>query len=579
MIRKRFTTPLIFLFALGVTSLFAQTEQYKFKRLDLKDGLSNPEIASIYKDSRGFVWFGTGFGLNRFDGYAIKSFLNDPQDTTSLPGDGVHNIFETPEGLMAVTTTKGLALYNPETEKFQRYLQPFLRKYGVSKDLFNIIPDRDGSYWFLEPGKLVRYDSKGKNYVVIANIASDSSSIVSDPITDLCIDRSNNHWLVHSNGVVEKIEVYNGQGRVVQRISALRNRSTFGTAYRMVADSDGDLWFCTPAISQGVFFYNIKDKKLEEISARTRPLQLNTSWVTDLVEDGNGLIWISTDHGGINVVDKKRNSVQYILHRDGDEMSLAANSINRLYRDNEGIIWTGAGKRGVSYYHPNIYRFDIYKHYSIDPASLPFEDVNRFEEDRKGNLWIGTNGGGLLYLDRANGKFTQYKHDPNNENSISGNVIVSLCRDAQDNLWIGTYKGGLCKFDGKKFMHYRNIPGDSASLPSENIWEIFEDSKKRLWIGTIEQGAALVDRRSGKFQRVRLWGPNALQSPTVSVIREDRHGNIWFGTANGIDVLSEDGKTFTHYASSPAPNSLRDNIVLDIMRDSKDRMWVGSIAL
>jgi signal transduction histidine kinase/ligand-binding sensor domain-containing protein/DNA-binding response OmpR family regulator len=577
MARERFTIPLFCLFAFMATGLFGQTEQFKFKRLDLKDGLSHPEIWAMYKDSRGFLWFGTGYGLSRFDGYTIKSFFNDPHDSTSLPGDGIYKISETPDGLMAISTTKGLTLYDPETEKFQRHLQSFFTKYGTSNDLSRIIPGRDGSYWFIETNKLIRYDSKEKKHVVIASIGSDSSSIVSDPITDFCIDRNNNHWVVHSNGIVEKIEVYNGQGRVVERISILRDHNNSRTNYRMIADSDGDLWFCTPAINQGVFYYSIEDKKLEHISARTKPLQLNTSWATDLVEDVNGLIWVSTDHGGINVVDKERNNVQYILHRDGDEMSLSANSISYLYKDDEGIIWAGAAKRGISYYHPNIYRFDIYKHSSVDPGSLPFEDVNRFEEDRKGNLWIGTNGGGLIYLDRVTGKFTQYKHDPNNDNSISGNVIVSLYRDAEDNLWIGTFKGGLCKFDGKKFTRYRNVPGDDTSLPSQNIWELFEDSKKRFWIGTIDQGAALFDRKTGKFQKVRIWGPNALQSPTIEAIEEDRHGNIWFGTTAGIDVLSEDGKTFTHYGASREPNSLSDNLVVDIMKDSKSRLWVCTL--
>jgi signal transduction histidine kinase/ligand-binding sensor domain-containing protein/DNA-binding response OmpR family regulator len=577
MARKRFTIHLICLFAFAVTTLCAQTEQFKFKRLDLKDGLSYPDIWTIYKDNRGFVWFGTGFGLNRFDGYTIKSFLNDPHDTTSLPGDGIYKIFDTPDGLMGVVTSRGLALYDPQTEKFQRHLPLFFQKYGTSKDLVNVIPDADDSYWFIEPSRLIRYHPKEKTYVVIQNNGSDSSSIVSSPITGFCTDRNNNHWVVHSNGIAEKIEVYNGQGRVVQRISAVHERYKSNTNYSITADSDGDLWFSAPGLNQGVFFYSITDKKLEQFSVRSTPLKLNTSSITQLVEDKNGLIWIATDHGGINVVDKKKNTVQYILHRDGDEMSLVANSIGCLYKDDEGIIWTGSSKRGVSYYHPGIYRFDTYKHYSIDPGSLPFEDVNRFEEDRKGNLWIGTNGGGLLYFDRANGKFTQYKNDPNNDNSISGNVIVGLCRDADDNLWIGTYKDGLCKFDGRKFTRYRSVPGDSSSLPSHNIWEIFEDSKKRLWIGTIDEGAALFDKKTGKFDRLKIWGPNALQSPTIEAICEDRHGNIWFGTANGIDVLSNNGKTFTHYEASAVPNSLSDNVLTDITKDSKGRLWIGTI--
>jgi len=307
------------------------------------------------------------------------------------------------------------------------------------------------------------------------------------------------------------------------------------------------------------------------------PLQLNTNAVSDVLEDENGLIWIATDHGGIKNIDKRKAKVQYVLHRDGDQMSLAANSIVMLYKDDQGIIWAGAYKRGISYYHPNIYKFEVYKHYSIDPGSLPFEDINRFEEDRKGNLWIGTNGGGLLYLDRESGKFKQYVNEPRNANSLSGNVIVSLYRDAGDNLWIGTYKEGLCKFDGKKFTRFVHDPADTTSLPSQNVWEIFEDSQKRLWIGTIEAGAAHFDNKTGKFHRLKAWVPYALRSGSIEDINEDRHGNIWFGTTAGIDVLSTNGKTFKHYGSSSEPNALSGNHVLDIMKDSKGHLWVATI--
>lgn len=577
MAKKNSAIFLVCLFALAADGLVAQTEQFRFKQLDLKDGLSHPDVWTIYKDSRGFVWFGTALGLNRFDGYTIKSFVNDPHDTTSLPGDGVYRIFETPDRMLAMSTSAGLTLFDPERETFKRHLQPFFDKYGTSKHLFKIVPDTDGSYWFVEPDKLINYHPKKAGYVVIRNNRAEPLSIHSEEITDFCIDRNRNHWLIHTDGIVEKIELDNQHGVVVQRVSLLHDLDkSLQASYRILADAQGDLWFCALGVNKGVYFYDIKEQKLERVAVGTASRSLNTNFVSGLVIDVNGLTWIGTDHGGINILDKKKNSLQSILHKDGDHTSLPSNSISCLYQDDQGIIWIGVYKRGVSYYHPNIYQFDIYKHYATDPSSLPFEDVNRFEEDSKGNLWIGTNGGGLLYFDRQKGIFKQYLNEPDNKNSLSGNVIVSLCLDVDDNLWIGTYKEGLNKFDGKKFTRFSNIPGDTTSLPSLNIWEIFEDSKGRIWIGTLDAGAALFDKKSGKFHRLKTWGPNALQSTTIEAINEDRHGNIWFGTIAGIDVLSEKEKTFTHYEYSTQPNSLSNNSILDIMRDSRGRLWIGT---
>ncbi|WP_159453674.1 hybrid sensor histidine kinase/response regulator transcription factor [Ohtaekwangia koreensis] len=568
---------LLLVFAPATNDLSAQSRQFRFRQLDLKNGLSHPDVWTIYKDSRGFIWFGTAVGLNRFDGYTIRSFINDPLDTTSLPGEGAYKIFETPDRMLAMVTSAGLTLYDPEKEAFIRHLKPFFEKYGTSPRLYNIVLDTDGSYWFVEPDKLIQYRPGQKGYVVIKNNSFDPLSIVKDDITDFCVDKKGNRWVIHSNGIVEKIAIENQRGIVVQRISLLHDLDkTLHTTYRMLADKDGDLWFCISNSDKGVFLYNVKEKTLKRVAVGSAFLQLNTNVVSSLLEDENGLIWVGTDHGGINIIDKKRNTVQYILHADGDQTRLASNSVICLYKDDQGIVWVGTYKRGVSYYHPNIYQFDIYKHYTTDPGSLPFEDVNRFEEDSKGNLWIGTNGGGLLYFDRQKKTFKQYLHEPGNRNSLSANVIVSLYRDGEDNLWIGTYKGGLNKFDGKKFTRFDCIPADTTSLLSPHIWEIFEDSKKRIWIGTLDAGAALFDRKTGTFHRLRMWGPNALQAVTIEAIAEDRHGNIWFGTIGGIDVLTADGKTFTHYEHSIKPNSLSSSGVRDILKDSKGRMWVGT---
>src|SRR5688572_16263886 len=111
--------------------VFAQPQQYKFRHLDIQEGLSNSQVKTIFKDSKGFVWFGTGSGLNRYDGYGIKVFQTDPQDTTSIHDSDVTKIFEDPDENVWITTWTGPAYYNSETEFFSRNTNRLLRKFGV----------------------------------------------------------------------------------------------------------------------------------------------------------------------------------------------------------------------------------------------------------------------------------------------------------------------------------------------------------------------------------------------------------------------------------------------------------------
>lgn len=570
---------LLFAFLLNATvcrSAFGQHQQFKFRQLSIEDGLSDHEVTTFFRDARGFVWVGTSFGLNRFDGNKVKQFLHDSRDTTSLLNNWINKIFETPDNQLVVSTADGLTLYDPELEKFNHNLKPFYHKYSVSRELKDIVRDIDGGYWFVENKKVIKYSPRGKS-ITFQYRQGDTTSIVREAISNLCLDGKGNAWIVHVNGVAEKLSINNGLPQVSDRVYEVYkvNRGRESN-YLLLSDVDGDLWFCGQNLFQGVFFFNVQSRTLQPITQNTRGLKLNTDRISSLTEVNDGMVWVGTDHGGINIIDKRQKTVRYILHHDEDVRSLAENSVMCIYRDNQGIAWVGTYKRGVSYFHESMYRFEVYKHYSLDRAGLPFADVNKFQEDAKGNLWIGTNGGGLLYFDRSVGTFKQYRHQPGNNNSISGDVIVSLWMDKNADLWIGTFNGGLNKFDGKNFKRYKNIPENSRSLPSQNIWELYEDSKGRFWIGTIDAGVVLMDKKSNEFHRLDL-GAEAIRSPTINVIKEDRLGRIWFGTMNGIDVLSVDGKTFTHFEASAHPNSLSNNRVLDITEDSKGRIWIATM--
>lgn len=568
----------LFFFALGLLNtncLFGQQEQFKFRHLNIKNGLSDHEITRIYKDSRGFIWIATGFGLNRFDGYTVKQFSHDPRDTTSLPSNWVKEIFETPDGQLGLLTDAGLTQFNPETERFSHTRANFYAKYGTSQDLRNIVRDIDGSFWFIETKKVIKYIPANGKLVTFQPIKADTTSMVDGIVTGFSLGQDGQAWIIHENGIAEQLSVRKNGGRVSQRLYGVYNLNHGKPAtYQIVSDTDGDLWVCDGS-SQGVLYYDMSTKRLQQISKNSREFKLNTNTIANIIEARKGMIWVGTDHGGINVIDKRQKTVRYILHRDEDSRSLSENSIKTFYRDNQGIIWVGTYKRGVSYYHENIYRFDVFKHYSPDASSLPNEDINRFEEDAKGNLWIGTNGGGLLYFDRKAGTFKQYRHDPKNMNSLSGDVVVSLWVDTEQNLWIGTYNAGLNKFDGKNFTRFKHVPGDTTSLPSQNVWDLLEDSKGRFWVGTVDHGLAIMDKKTGKFHRLKE-GDNSIRSTVIAAIIEDHKGRVWFGTVGGVDVLSPDGN-FTHYEASAKENSLSNNRVLDIMEDSKGRIWLTTM--
>jgi signal transduction histidine kinase/DNA-binding response OmpR family regulator/streptogramin lyase len=562
----------------GCIQVWGQTKQYRFSRINVNHGLSHNQIKTIYKDARGFVWLGTLSGLNRYDGFNITVFRNNPADTASVISNDIVKLFEGPGGKMWINTWSGLCVYNPVTETFDRNVNKILRSISIPEGLLrDIKKDSRKNYWFIHSSEgLYRYSESSGQTVGVTHQEADTTSLCDNIIYAWTEDPKGNVWVVHANGILEKIDpitlkvVY--RNRVLNKL--FKNESL---EYNMVSDSDGDLWLFLTNNNAGIYYFNAAHNKWLHFDKSTSTPRLNADIIRGVAQDDQGIIWVATDHGGMDLINKKDFSVSYILNNNEDEKSLSQNSINVLYKDRDGIIWAGTFKNGVSFYHPNINRFTLFRHEVANPQSLPFNDINAIVEDAKHNLWIGTNGGGIIYFDRARNTYTQYLHNPKNPNSLSTNVIVSLFIDRNKILWIGTYFGGLISFDGKKFTRYNHNVNDPASIGDNSIWEIFEDSQDNLWIGTLTKGLDLFDRKNNKFLHYPLGGVNSVHATYITAFMEDREGNLWIGTGYGIDVLEKQSGRFMHYLNQQNDlTSLSNNNILSIHEDSRGLIWIAT---
>jgi signal transduction histidine kinase/ligand-binding sensor domain-containing protein/DNA-binding response OmpR family regulator len=554
----------------------AQTNQYKFERLGMREGLSHHNVNDLYKDSTGFIWIATSSGLNRFDGHSTKVFRNIPGDTSSLLVDDIQKIFPGPQGKIWLYTHAGNIVYDPRTEKFERTTDAFLKSISIFPGLItSISKDKQGNFWFIHYNSgLFRYSPKDNQTIRFEHRAADQSSISSMSMSGIEQDRNGDYWVVHQNGIFEKLD--HKTLKVTYRNDELMRR--FGGElfeYVLMIDSDNELWLYNDR-NYGCFRFNPSNGSIVTYNT-SAPIRLNSNIVRGIVEGDDSVIWIATDHGGLNLLDKKTNQIQYLLHSDDDDHSLPQSSINTIFRDDEGIIWLGTYRNGVCYYHRNIFRFQLYRYHKSNPSGLPFGEVNAFAEDKSGNIWIGTNGGGLIYFDRKKNTFRQYRHNPKDPNSLSTDVIVSLLVDHEGILWIGTYYGGLNRFDGKKFMRYRHDPLNSRSIGDDNIWEIVEDSNHNLWMGTLKAGVTVYNRSKNEFFHYRSGDVNSIHTMYVASLMEDRSGNMWIGTGYGLEILQKASGRFVHYLNDPRnPETISNNGILALYEDSRGLVWIGT---
>jgi signal transduction histidine kinase/ligand-binding sensor domain-containing protein/DNA-binding response OmpR family regulator len=564
---------------------FSQPGQLQFTHVDISNGLSHNQVNCILKDRQGFLWFGTLSGLNRYDGYGFKTFRRDLQDTLSLSDNYITGIFELPGGKLWINTRNGSNIYDAATETFDRHYQRYLKSLGLPEGMVTgILRDKTDGYWFVYAGDgIYQYDPRSHRSTPLRHQEQNKLTLSNNDVSALSLDSSGGLWVMQTNGILEKLDV--GTRRVTYRNDSLfRIYDGARQNYKIFIDSQHDLWIYVSGDAEGVYYFNTLTHRVLHLSKDSRPYHLNNDIIYAITEDSNGAIWIGTDHGGINLINKKDFSIRYLMHNPEDPKSLAQNSIYALYKDNTGVIWVGTYKKGVCYYNEIFNRFPLYSHDPNLPVGkagtfscLPYEDVDRFVEDKRENLWIGTNGGGLIYFDRSNNTFRQYLHDPANPNSLCNNVIVGLCLDRQGKLWIGTYTGGLDCFDGKTFTHYRHQAGDSSSLSNDKVWDIFEDTKGNIWIGTMGGGLDLFDRQHQKFIHYRSGYPDVAGTSYVMAITEDKSGQLWLGTAGGVEVLSTQAGWVRLYDHHPGdPGSLCNDNINAISQDSRGWIWIAT---
>ncbi len=562
----------IYLFLFAPVRALAQQQHYEFLHLSLNDGLSNSQVLNLMQDRKGYLWIGTLSGLNRYDGYNFKTFRHQENDSTSIRDNYIEGIYEDHLGRIWVDIPLGFNIYDPIKDQFLYDQEQALMDLGVvEKQIRSVYTDRFGNFLYLgtKSGVTIFSPSSG-TYSKISHAPGDSLSIRSNSIQDIKQDVEGNYWLIYDDGAIEQYDAE--KGKVVFKTTFFESNQSNLLSYRMFIDSEGDVWVYS-SDAWGVLRIMHSSGERKFYNASSSHFKLSNSMVRGITEDNDGQIWIATDHGGINILNKKAGQVNYILHNEEDERSLGHNSIYSIVKDKTGIIWIGTFKKGISYYHPDLIKFRHFKHEISNPNSLGFDDINCFEEDEKGNLWIGTNGGGLIYFDRKENIFKSYRHDPRNPNSLGNDVIVNMFRDSEGTLWIGTFYGGLDRFDGKRFTHFKHNPDDPASINDDRVYEIFEDADGNLWIGTLSGSLQRFNKKSQTFEDFS----SLLPSDYISSITEDEDDKLWIASAYGLIVFNRKSHQIKHYLHDfDFPNTLSNDNLTFIYRDSRDLMWIGS---
>ena len=400
-VRQLFVVGICLVWSMVSQSLYAQARlgQLVFRSLDEDLGLSNSNVLSILRDNKGMMWYGTAYGLYRYDGTRVKAFFNS-KDTTSISHNTINKLLIGPEEKLWVKNVNGIFdVYDPETGNFTRGSSKFTTQYHLASDTIGtIMKDRQGRFWFTHTEKGVSIFDPTTNQTKYLRAGSASGSLASDQIAGIAESPDGMIWAINQSGIIELIDP--NRLIVTKTLRLPKSKIPESASYEIVMDSGGDAWIFDPERDLGVFWVDGLSHDILVCREDEGPLRLNNNMVKAVVEAQEGQIWLGTDHGGINLINKAERTIRFFDNDSDPESTMPHSVVYALYKDSEEIIWIGTHKKGISYYHQGLLRFSHVRKNFSDHNSLPFNDVNAFVEDSLGNLYIGTNGGGLIYHDR-----------------------------------------------------------------------------------------------------------------------------------------------------------------------------------
>ena len=545
------------LFAALFTFHFSASSQYFFKNLNSDAGLSSNSINVIFRDAQGYLWIGTNFGLNRYDGYNMKVYKQDLSKPKSIKNNYINSIIQDAEGMLWVQTKTGISVYNYNTESFENDYASILKNRNITDNFVEkVICSKKNTAHIVNNYNVVIFNHSKKSVVKVEKKSEDTY------YSNGCFDQQENLWLLDTKQNLYQIN--SRSGKIIALYSNLKKEKSMGNSYVFV-DKRNKVWININ--SAHLYFLDPVTSKLIDFKRDVKNAPFNNYPIRAFVEDDYNRIWIGTDHGGIVLLNPLTFESTIITENEKQELTLAENSITALFADTDGAVWIGTYKQGVDYYHPLNRRFSTNK----IPGEIGNNDVNCFTEDKSGNIFIGTNGNGLFKYNIISKTYTQINYSGQ---ASKDNTIVSLLFDSKERLWIGTYIDGLYCYDKNKFIHYTTNSDSPIRLPDNDIWSLLEDKNQNIWIGTLNSGLYRFDEKNAVFTAHK----STLNSYTcIESAFRDRNSNLIFGSTWGIYMLDPNGKLIKQIDfKKNNDNYAERNYINSIAQDKAGYYWVAT---
>ena len=631
--KKFYPKSLVVLFLIFQNILHSQT--LNFGHLSVEEGLSNSYVNCLLQDRTGFIWFGTDDGLDRFDGYEIKIYRNDPSDSSSIANNIIWALYEDNDGFLWIGTKSGiLDRYNPLTEKFEHWYLDSTRTKDIN--ITFITEDSKKNLWIgTYKSGVFKFNRSKNTFVQWINKSEEQKVLTDNFIISILEDNFSNVWVSTYYG----LNKYNPGSESVP-FEMIKNNLFNEPLWYLGKSSfyNNSIWI---GKLNGLINFNPQTLECNEIDlSKSYGLQYGNS-VSSVVEEkfeGEKILWVGT-YGGLIRINLTTGYKERFIQNKIVSSGMLSNQINDLIIDESGVVWIGTDN-GLNFYSPKRAKFNfpigqnasflkydeikngnIRSVYQTNKSNFWFgtekglfglkitdsqsslisnsqlEELNVWSMSigKSDNLWIGTYGQGLKELNLKTNQIKTWKVENPDFYPSAYYYVKAIIQDDEGMVWIGFWGGGLARLNpiNGKIDYWRYQPEISGSLSYNDIWAIHQDRKGRMWIGTNGGGLDLFYEEQNNFitWKSSSNSESVLSSNSIYTIYESSNKNesdektiLWIGTSKGLNkfVISEGVKNVNGSKINientiyTVDNGLSDNSIESILEDENGNLWIGT---
>ena len=439
--------------------------QYKFRLIDIVDGLSDNQIRGLSITPDGRIAVRTASIMNIYNGTTFEYFHYDKKQKYVWNYNRPTKEYYDNQGRIWMKELGYLLLLDLNTNKFNYNISEELATLGITKHLKNLFIDDSKNYWFLtEDNTFTFYDTTQSKLITIEDGQSDFTKLYGIPME--LTQYKNLCWIVYSSGLIRCWD-YTSHEFIFQETRFLNIIGDFTDRIYIHPDSVGNIWLM---YNNAVYFHHRINRDWKEVAT----IKGISNFFTCMDMDNDGNVWVGTSKSGLRYIDGKTFEATHLPGMRLINGGIQDNDIYTLFIDPNNGIWIGTLFQGLCYYHPSMQKFQLIQTINTG-TQITNETIRCFLEEEDGTVLIGSGDGLYRFYPESKKVERLFKEQIND-------LCLSIRKDHSGRIWVGTYLGGFFCIEGKQIRQYLRSSINLEKDPNQNISRcIYEDTDGRFW--------------------------------------------------------------------------------------------------